>query len=204
MFVLIYSISEIKSKIQTMVQDNLGWNKDIDKVTEKFSDSFGSLTGSQLNHKPNPNVWSIAQNIYHIILLNNSYFECFDEIKRGNHLLPQVDAMEQFAIDSLETIRPYASTARPKKANTWDKWQPSITNIDFKILKIFRDHQSVFKIHIKELQEFNLNQTFVKYPGDTNLIFSLDECINFLIEHENRHWIQANEVKHVLIPSEDG
>jgi hypothetical protein len=49
-----------------MALDNLkGWNKEIYKVTKKFIDSFGSLTELQLNCKPNPNGWSIAQNIDH-------------------------------------------------------------------------------------------------------------------------------------------
>ena len=42
-----------------MVQDNLYWNKEIDKVTEKFIEISGSLTESQFNYKPNPNTWSI-------------------------------------------------------------------------------------------------------------------------------------------------
>jgi hypothetical protein len=171
------------------------WEKEIDKVTEKFADSFGTLTESQLNYKPDPNVWSIAQNISHLILLNNSYFQNFDEIKKGKHVLPPIDVMEQFVTNSLRILRPYTREDRPKRANTWNIWQPSNENFDLKILKDFTNHQSVFKIHIKSLQAFFLQTTFIKYPGETELAFRLEDCIDFLIEHENRHWIQANEVK---------
>ena len=41
----------------------------IDKTTEDFTKSFGSLTPEQMNWKPNPQVWSIAQNIDHLIKL---------------------------------------------------------------------------------------------------------------------------------------
>jgi DinB superfamily len=177
------------------------WNKDIDKVTEKFVGSFGSLTETQLNYKPDPNVWSIAQNIDHLILLNSSYFQNFDEIKKGKHKLPATDDLEQIAENTLQNLRPYANGTRTKRANTWDKWQPSKTKFDHKILKDFTDHQSEFKKHINEFQGFNLHQTFIKYPGEANLIFRLDECIDFLIEHENRHWIQANDVIHVYTRS---
>src|SRR5438105_3318461 len=118
------------------------WEKEIDKVTEKFIDSFGLLTESQLNYKPDPNVWSIAQNIHHLILLNNSYFQNFDEIKKDKHVLPPTDEMEQFAKNSLETLRPYTCENRPKRANTWNLWQPSRENFSLEILKDFIIHQS--------------------------------------------------------------
>ena len=172
--------------------------KKIDKFTEKFIDSFGLLTESQLNYKPDPNVWSIAQNIDHLILLNNSYFKNFDEIKKDKHVLPPTDAMEQFAKNSLQTLHPYTSENRPKRANTWNIWQPSRENFGLEILKDFTNHQSVFKLHIKTLQVFFLHPTFIKYPGQAELAFRLEDCVDFLIEHENRHWIQAHEVKTVL------
>ncbi len=68
-------------------------------------------------------------------------------------------------------------------------------NFDSAILKRFTEHQAAFKNHIKGLQEFNRENTYIRYPGETDLVFRLDDCIDFLIEHENRHWVQANEVK---------
>jgi uncharacterized damage-inducible protein DinB len=174
------------------------WEKEIDKVTEKILDSFGLLTESQLNYKPAPNVWSIAQNIDHLILLNNSYFQNFDEIKARNHVLPPIDKMEVFANNSLQTLRPYTSEDRSKKTNTWNIWQPSPETLGLEILKDFTNHQSSFKLHIKALQAFFLNPTFIKYPGEAVLAFRLEDCVDFLIEHENRHWTQAHEVKQVL------
>lgn len=172
------------------------WEKEIDTVTEKFINSFGMLTESQLNYKPYPMVWSVAQNISHLILLNNSYFLNFDEIKKGEHVLLPNEEMEQHATNSLQILHPYTSEARPKRANTWNMWQPPQENFDLKILKDFTNHQSVFISHIKSLRAFFLQPTFIKYPGETALAFRLEDCIDFLIEHENRHWTQAHEVKH--------
>ena len=174
------------------------WEKEIDKVTEKFLDSFGSLTESQFNCKPAPNVWSIAQNIDHLILLNNSYFQNFDEIKTRKHVLPAINQMEQFANSSSQTLRPYTSVKRSNKTDTWNIWQPSPETFGLEIFKEFTNHQSSFKLHIKALHAFFLHPTFIKYPGEAELAFRLEDCIDFLIEHENRHWIQAHEVKQVL------
>ncbi|MCW3110615.1 MAG: DinB family protein [Segetibacter sp.] len=68
----------------------------------------------------------------------------------------------------------------------------------FRVIKDFTNHQSVFKLHIKTLQAFFLHPNFIKYPGEAELAFRLEDCVNFLIEYENRHCIQAHEVKTVL------
>lgn len=171
------------------------WEKEIDAVTAKFVDSFRTLTESQLNFKPAQQVWSIAQNISHLVLVNNSYFKNFDEIKTGRHILPPTEAMEQLVTESLQQLRPYTQEDRNKKANTWDIWQPANENYGLKIVQDFIHHQSVFKTHIQSLQPFLSPTSFIKYPGEAALVFRLEDCINFLIEHENRHWIQANKVK---------
>ena len=51
-----------------------------------------------------------------------------------------------------------------------------------------------FKTLIENLGDLPLTNTYIKYPGHFDLIFKLDDCINFLIEHENRHWNQAIEI----------
>lgn len=169
------------------------WKSKIDILTEKFVERFGALTITQLNHKHDRNVWSVAQNIAHLILLNSSYFRHFDEIKKGNHVLPS-GSLEQQTAESLRIIHPYTSSDRLKRAGTWTIWQPADEIFELRILSDFTDHQSVFKNHIVELQEFYSQPTYIKYPGETELVFRLEDCIDFLIEHENRHWIQAYEV----------
>ncbi len=76
------------------------WKKEINKVTAKFIESFKLLTESQFNFKPKPNTWSIAQNIAHLILLNSSYFQHFEEIKNGSHILPPVESMDEVVMES--------------------------------------------------------------------------------------------------------
>ena len=101
------------------------FKNDIDRITEKFINSFGSLNESQLNWKPDKNVWSIAQNIAHLIQLNSSYFKNFDEIKGGKHVIPETDALQSFAIRSLQTLKPYTNIDRLERASTWSIWQPA-------------------------------------------------------------------------------
>ena len=45
------------------------WKKQIEKNTQDFIENFGALTEEELNWKPDPKTWSIAQNICHLIQL---------------------------------------------------------------------------------------------------------------------------------------
>lgn len=62
------------------------WTLEIDAITEKFRD-FQALSEAEFNYKTIKERWSVAQNIGHLILLNNSYFEQFEEIHNGRHEL---------------------------------------------------------------------------------------------------------------------
>jgi len=179
------------------------WNNDIEGVTEIFMSSFESLSRSQLNWKPDKNKWSIAQNISHLLQLNNSYFLNFEEIKKGTHEISRGAKLQSIAARSLQTLQPYTSTERITKANTWSIWQPPDEEFEVTILADFTNHQSQFKRHIEELKPFLNGESFIKYPGEAELIFKLEDCINFLIEHEHRHWLQAEETKRAFTLSQD-
>jgi DinB superfamily len=174
------------------------WLQEIDIITEKYKISFQDLTTEEFNYKPKQEVWSIAQNIAHVILLNSSYFKSFTEIQNGDHKILLNENLENLAQSSLDSLQPYASSERIKRENTWDIWQPLSSNMNKDILRDFEKHQLDFKHHIEGFKDFSIQTTFIKYPGHANLIFKLDDCLNMLIDHENRHWNQANEIVKLL------
>ena len=170
------------------------WSQEIDKITERFKISFQDLTEEEFNYKPKPHTWSVGQNIAHIILLNSSYFKHFSEIQSGNHNLFVIENIENLVTDSLISLLPYTNSDRLMRANTWDIWQPSPGFIGKTILQEFEEHQHDFKNHVDAFTDVLMENAFIKYPGHAALIFKLSDCINFLIDHENRHWNQANEI----------
>ena len=172
----------------------IDWITEIDLVTEMFRKNFSDFTEAALNHRVKENAWSIAQNIEHINLLNSSYFEYFKEIQSGTHSLPETENLETKAQDSLVALKPFTSRERIKRANTWDIWQPTSGLIPKSILYDFEESQLVFKKLIKGFDGTALTKTFIKYPGHLDFILKLDDCIDLLIEHENRHLNQAVEI----------
>jgi uncharacterized damage-inducible protein DinB len=57
------------------------WNQQIDTSTQEFVEAFGKLSAKELNWKPNSKTWSIAQNIDHLIVFNETYFSIIESLK---------------------------------------------------------------------------------------------------------------------------
>ena len=60
-----------------------GWLREIDTVTETFRRDFGHLTCDEMNVQPSPGTWSIAQNLHHLIRINESYLPVISAAKAG-------------------------------------------------------------------------------------------------------------------------
>ncbi|MCB0751667.1 MAG: DinB family protein, partial [Ignavibacteriae bacterium] len=52
----------------------MNWAQEIDKITLVAEMLFSGLSSEQLNWKPNSETWSIAQNLEHLIVVNETYY----------------------------------------------------------------------------------------------------------------------------------
>lgn len=99
------------------------WSKELSNLTEQFQTHFGGLSKEELNWKPNPAVWSIAQNIDHLIVVNKSYYPTFEALKKEIiSLLYGKDWMDSFLHRHkiLDAVHP----DRRNKMKTFPIWEP--------------------------------------------------------------------------------
>ena len=61
---------------------------EMNAITDEVMREFGSLTPLQINYKPNAKVWSIAQNIEHLIKVNDSYLPILAELSNKTYKTP--------------------------------------------------------------------------------------------------------------------
>jgi hypothetical protein len=125
--------------------DAIHWINQIDRTTEEFIKNFGSLSTNQLNWKPNPETWSIAQNIDHLIVINESYFPIFSELKEGTYQAPFAGKIGFIVSFMGNTILNSVKPDRKKKRKTFSIWEPGAGEIPGNILKRFADHQISFR-----------------------------------------------------------
>ena len=68
----------------------MSWSRDIDKITKDFNSQFGHLSIEQLNWKPNQQTWSIAQNMEHLIVVNETYYPVLASLNIKTYKTPLI------------------------------------------------------------------------------------------------------------------
>jgi hypothetical protein len=174
------------------------WTDELDNVTQLFNEDFSDLNEEQLNLKPSQDIWSIAQTIEHIIIINQSYFPAISKIKSGDYKQP-VTSRINFLVKQFGNII-FKSVRRdnPKKLKTMPLWNPSSSNISGDILEKFLNHQEELKSVIVSC-EYLLNQgTIISSPANRFIAYKLERAFDIIVEHEFRHLVQAERIKALL------
>lgn len=174
------------------------WAIEIDRLTGKFLNSFSPLSEEELNWKPSAETWSIAENMEHLIILNESYFPIFDRLHKGNYKLPFVArfgfVVKFFGNLILKSVEP----DRNKKMKTFPIWEPKKSNFPKEILNRFEAHQQKLKEEFLKVQEHTKENAVISSPANKNIVYKLETAFEILTTHEERHYNQANEVYELL------
>ena len=174
------------------------WTSQLDKITKHFIADFGSLSAEQLNWKPNPQTWSIAQNIDHLIVVNETYYPALTSLKAGTYKTPFMGKIG-FMVSFLgKTVLNAVNPDRKKKTKTFPVWEPSVNEIKDDILRRFENHQAELKQKIEASKELIEKGTVISSPANRNIVYKLETAFDIVVSHEQRHWKQAKEVLQLL------
>lgn len=166
----------------------------IEKISLKFTRSFGELSIDHLNWKPDSTSWSIAQIIQHLITVNESYFPVFDNLKKGDQKLPLI-ARFGFVVSFLgNMILKSVQPENSKKMRTFLVWQPGKSKLPPEILNNFLNSQSRFKEYLRESNDLIYQNTVISSPANKNIVYKLETAFDIIISHQERHYNQAKRV----------
>lgn len=166
----------------------------IDRITAEFSDSFGALSPEQMNWKPSPVVWSVAQNIEHLILINESYYPMISAAFRKNYK-PPFHARFDFLVKFMEkSVLASVQPNRKKKIKTFKLWEPQAGIVEGDILHRFIKHQTSLKQVLKNSKSLLEKGVIISSPANRNLVYRLEVVFQILLTHEKRHLNQAREI----------
>lgn len=174
------------------------WLSQIDETTQLFQETFGTLTPEQLNWKPSEKRWSIAQNIEHLITINESYEPVIESVLDGSYKLPLVGRlgfMVSFIGNQLlKSVQP----DRRKKMKTFPIWEPRESTIPDGVLDRFVQHQTSLKELISSCEGLLDEGTVISSPANKNIVYKLETAFDIIVSHERRHFEQAKEVLEAL------
>jgi hypothetical protein len=173
------------------------WRSEIDQITQRFMNEFGNLSEEELNWKPSPKVWSVAQNLDHLMVINKTYYPVIQSAKNSSYSLPwigkigfMVNFMGKMILDSVQPDR-------RKKMKTFPLWEPSASNFSRDILEKFKAHQEDLKNMISDSEELLKKGTVISSPANKNIVYKLETAFEIIITHEKRHFEQAKELMQV-------
>jgi len=170
----------------------------LDEITERFLVQFKGLSSPELNWKPSPEKWSIAQILDHIITINESYYPTFDALLKDEYKLSFLAKIgflvNWFGNIILKSVEPN----RRKKIKTFSIWEPSKSDINEDILNHFLIHQKELKKRLSQLEKHIEDGSVIASPANKNIVYKLSKAIEIIISHEIRHYNQAVDIYQII------
>lgn len=166
----------------------------MEAVTREVESTFGPLRTEQLNWKPGPDSWSIAQCLDHLINVNKAYFPTIEQVKNPAwkpnvwQRLPVLPGL----IGNL--LANAVSPDAKRKIKAPGKFQPSQSSIDAGVVKSFVAMQGKLLDLINSTSGLDLTSIIISSPVAGFVTYSLHDAYRVISNHEQRHLQQAKRV----------
>ncbi len=174
------------------------WNDRIDQTTQAFIELSSSLTEEELNWKPNTDVWSIGQNMDHILTINSSYFPILEQLHDGTYKQPIMSKFRFIVSFFGKMILKSVQPDRKKKIKTFPLWEPTKESVSLGVIDRLSQHQEVLKKEIEKSKELIEEGITIASPINRNIVYSLESAFEIIVTHEERHLAQSQETYHLL------
>ena len=169
------------------------WHHQLDSNTKNFREQFEELSIEEINRKPNPATWSVAENIQHLISVNESYYPIIKDVKEGKHKVPFTGKFKFLVNFMGNALLKSVEPTRRKKMKTFLVWEPATAVMAEGILDTFDEHHKVLKNIISESEDLLKANTVISSPANRNIVYFLDKAFDIMVAHEQRHLNQAKE-----------
>src|SRR6478672_6110315 len=167
----------------------------IRSMAEQTQNEFGTLRADQLNWKPAPASWSVAQCFDHLITSNKGYFPIVELVvagKKKTRFLERVPILpgvwSKALISSLDP-----QTGRNMKSPA--AFQPSSSDLPDSIIHEFVANQDRVVDAIGSVKNLNIDQIVITSPAVSFVTYTLLDAFRIIVVHEQRHFQQAMRVR---------
>jgi hypothetical protein len=186
----------------------------IDKLEQNFKNQkeqvelqFKPLKHAQLNWRPDEKKWSIIECIEHLNLVGRYYYKnsrlAVDTARKKNLLAKEAYTPGWIGNYSERIMRPTEENKVKFKMKTFSPILPEPSNINVPItIDEFTDRQDEFLKLFKDARAIDIGGVKVKTLAGNLLKFKLGDALRFIDAHQERHLLQASNVKnHPNFPS---
>lgn len=167
------------------------WEAQLRRISSEVQLAFGGLSPEQLNFKPNAATWSIAQNLAHLITINESYYPIVEQVRKGTYRLPflgKIGFVHRFFGNFI--LKAVLPTTR-KKMKTFPIWEPQQSAVSGDIVQRFAQHQTQFIAFMLGCQDLVDKGQLICSPASRTVVYTLEKAFEIIAQHEQRHLDQA-------------
>lgn len=174
------SLADVETELQAIARD-----------TQSL---FGRLDERQLNWRPEPARWSVAQCFDHLLNINREMFLAVDAatdharprtVWQRLPVLPRLFGWMLIRSQMPETKRKFTA---PSKA------VPSSSALDARIIERFAAHQHEAAARVRALEGREVARLIMVSPFVAFITYSVLDGCRLLVTHERRHFEQARRV----------
>ena len=168
---------------------------DLLQIATAAETSFGQLTAEQLNWKPGPGRWSVAQCFDHLIVIQTGYFPILHQLAEGRYSPTPWERYSPFSGMFGRMLIRALEPNNTNKTKTAVMSEPSLEFLGADIIKRFVQHQTELVHHLKKLPaELTTRDVIITSPLSKLVTYSLSDCLTILVVHGQRHFRQAERV----------
>lgn len=158
---------------------------------EAFDRRFGGLSAAQLNWRPNPDEWSIAYCVEHVIVANAGYFAPIGQILAGTKAgslwerLPLLPGL--FGGFLIRSLAPGARGFVPAPK----AFLPGSTDISADVLDRFKAQQAELLALMERCRGLDAAKIIVTSPAADFITYSLLDAFRIIVVHMQHHLHQT-------------
>jgi hypothetical protein len=165
------------------------------QAKEKVNTTFSGISVEQLNWKPAPGSWSIAQCLQHLMISHIAYFPIFREIGEGNYHMNFWERNSPFSRTLGRAMKKRLQEQVGRKMKAPQMIRPTKSEFNIVLLDRYDENLDEYLDLILHCKDVDLDKTIITSPILPFVTYSLRDAFQFLLQHEHRHINQAIRVK---------
>jgi hypothetical protein len=167
-----------------------------EKISSDARQLVAALADAQLNWKPAPNGWSIAQCLEHLAVTSEKFDQDFTRaIARGREKRPVSGAVRYRPTMFGGWLVKHLSPEAKRKMPAPRVFRPSESSAIKGVLERFLRQQETFLGFVNDARGIDYNKTRLRSPVTPLIRYSLADALVMTVVHGQRHLAQARRVR---------
>ena len=170
----------------------------LEELNKEFSSCLSDMDLDTLNIQPSENSWSIMETLDHILIGNRYYLIAFEQLLQLNYPSNFFSKLPFLSGFWGKIILKSVSPANQKKVKTMPVFSPESSRYTENLLpQLLEVHTRISQL-ILQLEDYHPKKTKLTSPAGKVITYSLEDALNIMVDHTERHLNQIKRIKEEL------